>query len=81
MHCLFGVTKNKHDYYRGKNYMKFCRGLRKHAIKIINYKIKKSIALTNEENQSYHEQGVCYICKKYFSTNENDKKYYKAKDN
>ena len=24
------------------------------------------IPLTNEENQSYHEQNTCYVCKKEF---------------
>ena len=37
-HCLFDKTKNKLDYYRGKDCMKkFCEDLRKHAAKIINY--------------------------------------------
>ena len=36
--CSFDATKNKLDYYRGKNCMKkFCQDLREHAIKIINY--------------------------------------------
>ena len=37
-HCFFDTTKNKFDYYRGKNYMKnFCLDLREHATKTINY--------------------------------------------
>ena len=37
--CSFDATKNKLDYYRGKNCMKnFCLDLRDHATKIINYK-------------------------------------------
>ena len=44
---------------------KFCKDLRKHATKIINCEKKKEIiALTDEENKSFHEQKVCYICKK-----------------
>ena len=36
--CSFDATKNKLDYYRGKNSMKkFCLDLREHATKIINY--------------------------------------------
>ena len=38
------------------------------------------ISLTNEENKSYLKQIICYIWKKEFSTDENDKKYYKVKD-
>ena len=41
-HCSFDITKNKFDYYRGKNCMKiFCLDLREHATKIINYEKKK----------------------------------------
>ena len=37
-HCSFDKTKNKLDYYRGKDCMKkFCKYLREHATKIINY--------------------------------------------
>ena len=36
--CLFDATKNKLNYYRGKNCMKnFCLGLREHATKLIDY--------------------------------------------
>ena len=42
-HCSFDTTKNKLDYYRGKNCMKtFCLDLREQATKIINYERKKS---------------------------------------
>ena len=35
-HCAFDKTKNKLDYYRGKDCMKkFCKNLRKHVTKII----------------------------------------------
>ena len=40
--CSFDATKNKLDYYRGKDYMeRFCKDLREYAIKIINYEKKK----------------------------------------
>ena len=41
------------------------------------------IPLTDKENKFYKKQNVRYICKKKFSTNENDKnafKYQKVKD-
>ena len=41
-------------------------------------KKKEMITLTIEENKSYHEQKVCYICKKEFRID--DKKYYKVRD-
>ena len=41
-HCSFDKTKNKLDYYRGEDNMKkFCKDLREHATKIINYEKKR----------------------------------------
>ena len=80
-HCSFYTTKNKHDYYRGKNCMKnFCLDLREHAAKIINYEKKEMIPLTKEEKEFHNMQKVCHICKRIFSTDYNNKKYYKVKD-
>ena len=40
--CSFDLTKNKLDYYRGKDCVKkFCKDLKEHATKIINYIKKK----------------------------------------
>ena len=64
-HWSFDKTKIKLDYYRGKDCMKkFCKDLREHATKIINYEKKKMIPLTTEEKIYYNEQEICYICKK-----------------
>ena len=57
---------------------KFCKDLREHAIKIINYEKKDMIPLTKKEEKHHNEQEVCYICKKEFNTD--DKKHYKVKD-
>ena len=49
-HCSFDTTKNKFDYYRGKNCMKnFCLDLREHATKIINYEKKEMTPLTKKK--------------------------------
>ena len=40
-------------------------------------KKKEMIPLTDKENKSYEKQKVCYICKKEFSTDENDKNAFK----
>ena len=78
-HCSFGETKNKLDYYRGDNCMeKFCKGLREHTTKIINYEKKDMIPLTKKEEKHHNEQEVCYISKKEF--NMDDKKHHKVKD-
>ena len=75
-HCSFDRAKNKLDHYRGKDCMKkFCKDLREHATKIINYEKKKMIPLTTEEKLYHNEQEICYICKKEF-----DKKNYKVRD-
>ena len=78
-HCSFDQTKNKLNYYRGKDCMKkFSKDLRIHATKIINYEKKKMIPLTTEEKIHYNEQEVSYICKKEFDTR--DKKHHKVRD-
>ena len=64
-HCSFDTTKNKLDYYRGKNCMKnFCPDLRKHATEIINYEKKEMIALTKEENKMHRSQKNAIYAKK-----------------
>ena len=56
---------------------RFCKDLREHATRIINYEKKEMILLTNEENKSYEKQKVCYIRKKEFSTDKDDKNVFK----
>ena len=66
----FDESKNKISYYRGNDCMKkFCKDLREHSTKIINYEKKKMIALTTEEKIHYNKQNVCYISKKEFDNN------------
>ena len=55
----------------------FCKDLREHAMKIMNYEKKEMIPLTYEEKELYEMQKVCYICKKIFSTDKNDKNVFK----
>ena len=43
---------------------KFCKDLREHATKIINYEKKDMIPLTKKEEKHHNKQNVCYICKK-----------------
>ena len=38
------------------------------------------IPLTDEEIKLYEMQKVCYICKKEFSTDDDNKKYHKVRD-
>ena len=78
-HCSVDKSKNKLNYYGGKDCMKkFSKDLREHASKIIDYEKKKMIPLTTEEKIYHNKQKICYICKKEFSNNE--KKNYKVRD-
>ena len=76
-HCSFDKSKSKLNYYRGEDCItKFCKDLREHATKIINYEKKDMIPLTKKEEENYNNQKVCYICKKEFD--KSDKKHYKV---
>ena len=69
----------KINYYRGKDCMKkFCKDLKEHATRILNYEKKKIIPLTKEEKINYNDQQICYICKKKFD--KSDKKHHKVRD-
>ena len=59
---------------------KLCKNFRDQAMKIINYEKKEMIPLTDEETEFYGNQKVCHICKKKFSTDDDNKKYHKARD-
>ena len=68
--CSFDKRENKLNYYRGKDCIeKFCKKLKESAMEIINH----------EENNFYNEQEVCYICKKKFCMDKNDKNYINKK--
>ena len=76
--CSFDKSKTEWNYYRGKDCMeKFCKDLKDQTMKIINYKKKDMIPLTNEEKEFYEKQKVCYICEKEFCTDKNDKNTFK----
>ena len=73
-HCSFDTTKNKLDYYRGKNCMKnFC--LRRTC-----NKNKEMKPLTKKEEKKHNKEEVCHLCRKKFGTDDNNKKYHKLKD-
>ena len=49
---------------------RFCKDLKDHTTKIIDFKNKTMIPLTKEEEDDYNKENICYICKKEFN---NDK--------
>ena len=85
--CSFDESKNKLNYYRGKDCMKkFCKELKEHATRIINYEKKKIIPLTKEKN-NYNDRQIGYTCKKEFDKSDTAgpsslerKKNYKERD-
>ena len=42
---------------------KFCESLRERAMKIIHFKKKKMTLITTEQQESYQNAKICYICK------------------
>ena len=71
----FQSIENKDDVYRGKDCMeRFCEFLREHVMKIINFKKKKMKLLTKEQQESYENAKICYICQEEF-----ENKYLKNK--
>ena len=61
----FRSIENKHDVCRGKDCMKkFDEYLREHAMKIINF--KKIKLLTKEQQDSYENAKISYICNEKF---------------
>ena len=66
--CSFDKSNNKLSYYRGEDCMKrFCKDLKDHATKIIDFKKKDMIPLTKEEKANYNKENICHICKKDFN--------------
>ena len=62
---LFRSIESKYDVCRDKDCIKkFWEFLRMHAMKIINFKKNKMKLLTKEQQKSYENSKICYICKK-----------------
>ena len=63
-YCSFDESKNKINYYRRDDCMKkFCKDLREHSTKVINYEKKKMISLTTEEKVHYKKQNYVIYTK------------------
>ena len=63
--CLFDETKNKRYCYKGKDCMEsFCKDLREHAMKIINFEENKMIPLTVKENKFYEKKSLLHMQKR-----------------
>ena len=63
----FDPKQNKHSFYRGRDCaQKVCKDLEQHTIKIINFKEKDMIPITNKDIDSSEKQKVCHIFKTGF---------------
>ena len=70
----FDLKQNKHSFYRGRDCIEiFCKDLKEYSTKIINFKEKDMIPLTDSENKFYKE----HICKKEFCYDKNEKNKFK----
>ena len=65
---LFRSIENKYNVHIGKDCV-FCEFLREHAMKITNFKKIKMKLFTKEQQESYQNQQICYICKEKFENN------------
>ena len=73
--CSFDSKESKHNFYRGRDCIKrFCSDLKDLGRKIVNYKQKEMIPLTDSKKKYYKEQKVWYICQKEFCYHTNEKK-------
>ena len=79
---LYKSIENRHDVHRGQACIKkFCQFLREHAIKIINFKKKKNEIIKKEQQESYENAKIHYICKERFENKYlKDKKSCKFRD-
>ena len=78
----FRSIENEHDVYRGKDCMKkFCELLGEHTMKIINFKKGKMKLWMKEQQETYENAKICYICKEKFENRYlKHKKYRKVRD-
>ena len=60
---------------------KFREFLREHALKIIKFKKKNMKLITKDQQKSYENAKICYICNKKFENKYlKDKKYREVRD-
>ena len=78
--CSFDKKENKLYHYREKDCIEnLCKKLKKEALELINYKKRDIIPLTQEENNRYNEQEICYKCGEKFCMDKDDKDYINKK--
>ena len=63
--CSFDKSYNNLSHYNGEDCMKrFCKDLKDHATRIVDFKRKFITPLTKDEQDSYEKKNTCHICMK-----------------
>ena len=63
--CSFDKSYNNLSHYRGEDCMKrFCKDLKDHATRTVDFKRKFITPLTKDEEDSYDKKNTCHICMK-----------------
>ena len=63
--CSFDKSYNNLSHYRGEDCLKrFCKDLKDHAKRIVDFKRKFITPLTKDEEDSYNKKNTCHICMK-----------------
>ena len=63
--CSFHKSYNNLSHYRGEYCIKrFCKDLKDHAKKIVDFKRKCITPLSKDEEDSYDKKNTCHICMK-----------------
>ena len=67
--CSFDATKNRHNFYRGKNCIEsFCKDVKELQTEISNYREQEMIPLTDKE-KNFYEKHVIYPKKSFVTIN------------
>ena len=78
--CSFVETKNRRNFYRGKDCIeKFWKDVKEVGIEISDYREKEMIPLIDKQIKFYEEQKVCHIRKGYFCYDKNNEGEFKLK--
>ena len=81
----YDSNKNLRNFYRGKDCIKkLCEDLKTQAMEVINFKEKKMIPLTHQQQLNYEKSKYCHICKEKLYEDEDDnhksESYHKVRD-
>ena len=63
--CAFDKSYNNSSHYRGEDCIRrFCKDLKNHVTRIVDFKRKFITSLTKDEEDGYDKENTCHICMK-----------------